>query len=288
MQFNTNINNKTLLKINKEGRFKLNLIHGAIVDFFAKIYSNPKFQFQIINNDKYVYLNYDKVITELPLLDIGKKSVQMYINTLVNANILKKEIVNYQYTYFAPGERFGEFFSDSTEEDFNKPKEDEEPKEDDNKPEKSKAYKEIKTAPTGSTLTIEGIKEHPTFSYNRSKKFPNLTDEEVDGEIGTFLSSYPKAKIASVFNYLADADCRLHKKQNNSTQTKYTPQNSYNKSEEPYELDGRYYYSYEAYKTALKNKEYEERENNQNNDGISALKDAMQRVKSRKGLPSTI
>lgn len=94
MQFTLSINQKALVELNKALGLDLNLKHGSIIDFFIKVKNNTEFQTKIIKGEEYIWLSYNKIIEELPLLKIKSKIVlARYFEDLVKANVLKKQVL---------------------------------------------------------------------------------------------------------------------------------------------------------------------------------------------------
>jgi hypothetical protein len=64
-----------------------------------------------------------------------------------------------------------------------------------------------------STQKIQDFKNNPNFPKWRAIDFPDLTDEQLELAIETYLSDYPKAKTTSIVGYLTDYN-KKHKKPN--------------------------------------------------------------------------
>ena len=84
-----------------------------------------------------------------------------------------------------------------------------------------------------SNLDLEDIKNNPLFLKSKTLNFPELTENEIDLQIETYLTDYPKAKAMSVFNYLAEQNSKKLKNKPKDNQNKGSSSyNSYSASTE--------------------------------------------------------
>ncbi len=214
MQYNININQKQLIELSSYLGIKINLKTASILDFFKK--AHTVFNKKIIKNDVYYKVEYEKVLEQNPLLGIEKKQVARHFDKLVEMSILKKQIVKGKgtETYFAPDFNYIKCFFEFKTQDKNVLSTGQKSSVPQDK--NVLSYIEhknnnIELVNIESTQKIQDFKNNPNYSRWRAIDFPDLTDEQLELAIETYLSDYPKAKTTSIVGYLTDYN-KKHKK----------------------------------------------------------------------------
>jgi ribosomal protein L19E len=62
-----------------------------------------------------------------------------------------------------------------------------------------------------SNFKLDDYKNNPNYPRWQSANFPDLTEEQIDVNLETYLADYPNAKHTSINNYLADVNKKLKK-----------------------------------------------------------------------------
>lgn len=115
MQYNININQKQLYELSQELGVEISIKTASVLDYFKS--AHTVFKVKVINNEIYYKTEYQKVLNQNPLLNIGIKQLTRHFDKLVEMKILKKEIVKGggTDTYFATDENYIKCFFEITQ-----------------------------------------------------------------------------------------------------------------------------------------------------------------------------
>jgi len=229
MQFTVSINQKAIVGLNKTLDLDLSLKHGSIIDFFVKVKNNDSFQTKIIDGEEYIWLTYDKIIEELPLLKIKSKVVlARYFDDLVKARILKKRLVKEEgnKTYWRQDKNLQcllfnvevstkklkginskvkrvstKKFNNHITTDHNTNQREEPPQKNENKNENK------------NQEVLDSFLNVPFYREHKLTRFPNLTDQEIKLKILSFTLDRPYTKFELMMTVLAEENTRKLKSQ---------------------------------------------------------------------------
>ena len=72
-------------------KLKLKLPHIVLIDYLHQFFSSGSAQFIVGNKkDTYFYITLNKILSDMPILNIKKRRLQEIILDLVNVNIIKR------------------------------------------------------------------------------------------------------------------------------------------------------------------------------------------------------